>query len=109
MSSASGMNCHISPLAFNIFFESFLTRVANSATKVSITPKCSFLPEMSFQLSLMDPPESNGRFLFQFAHNGKRGYAWLAFDQTVNVILIDFHRLKRGIRFCRNVLEYPFC
>jgi len=92
MSSASGMNCRISPLAFKVFFASFLTRVANRATKVSITPKCSFLPEMSFQLSLMDPPEPNGRFWLPFAHNGKRGYARLAFDQTVHVILIDFHR-----------------
>jgi len=97
MSSASGMNCRISPLAFNVFFDGFLTRVANGATKVSITPECSFLPEMFFQFSLMGPPESNCRFLFQFAHKGKRGDAWLAFDQTVNVILIDFQRLKREI------------
>src|SRR5438874_106467 len=97
MSSASGMNCRASPLAFNVLTDGFLACISNGAAEIPITPECSFLPEMSLQFSLMDPPELNGRFLFQSPHDSQWRDSRFAFDQAVKRILIHFHCLKRKI------------
>jgi hypothetical protein len=59
----------LSPLTLNVLADGFLTGVANRATKVSITPKCPFLPKVSSQFLFVRQPLLNGRFLFQPAHD----------------------------------------
>ena len=50
------------PLAFNILTDSLLTGISNGTAEVSITPKCSLLPESSFQLVFVLLPKLNRRF-----------------------------------------------
>jgi hypothetical protein len=47
------------PLAFNILTDSLLTGISNGTAEVSITLKCSLLPESFFQLVFVLLPKLN--------------------------------------------------